>query len=222
MLLAAGSGTRVGAELNKVLLPVSGVPILARSVLTVLEVVGVHRIVLVVRPEDREAVREAVSPHLGDHDLWVVDGGARRHDSEWQALRTLAADIEDDEIDVVAIHDAARPLASGALWRAVIDTAAEHGGAIPVQRMPRLSHRDGSVATHGLVGVQTPQAFRASDLLGAHRRAQAEGYVGTDTASVLERYSDLAIMGVPGTAGNLKVTFPEDVELAERLLSRRR
>lgn len=222
VILAAGSGTRVGHELNKVLLPLLGVPILARSVQTVLEVSGVHRIVLVVRPEDREAVREAVAPHLGPHDLWVVDGGAHRHASEWQALRTLAADIEDDEIDVVAIHDAARPLASESLWRAVIDTALEHGGAIPVQQMPQLSHRSGPLAAGGLVAVQTPQAFRATELLAAHRRADAEEYVGTDTASVLERYSDITVLGVPSTAGNLKVTFPEDLELAETLLTRRR
>lgn len=224
VVLAAGSGTRLGARvgeepLNKVLLPVDGIPILARSVRTVLEVVGVHRIVLVVRPEDREAVSRAVAPHLGAHDLWVVDGGVQRHDSEWQALRTLAADIEDDEIDVVAIHDAARPLASEALWRQVIDTAAEHGGAIPVCPVPRLSHRDGSVAPSGLVGVQTPQAFRARDLLDAHRRASAEGFVGTDTAACLERYTDSAVFGVPSTAANLKVTFPEDIALAETLLS---
>ncbi len=219
VLLAAGSGTRLGSSVNKVLLPVGGIPILARSVRTVLEVVGVHRIVLVVRPEDRDAVSEAVSPHLGAHDLWVVDGGAHRHDSEWQALRTLAADIEDGEIDVVAIHDAARPLAPASLWRAVIDTAAEHGGAIPVLPTPRLSHRDGSVAPADLVGVQTPQAFRARELLGAHRRAAAEGFVGTDTAACLERYGDIALVGVPSTAANLKVTFPEDVEQAETLLS---
>lgn len=222
VILAAGSGTRVGAEVNKVLLPLLGIPILARSVQTVLEVSGVHRIVLVVRPEDRNAVRQAVAPHLGAHDLWVIDGGAHRHASEWQALLTLAADIEDDEIDVVAIHDAARPLAAEALWREVIDAALEHGGAIPVQRMPQLSCRNGVLAAGGLVGVQTPQAFRATELLTAHRQAEAEGYVGTDTASVLERYSDLTVLGVPSTAANLKVTFPEDVELAETLLTRRR
>jgi 2-C-methyl-D-erythritol 4-phosphate cytidylyltransferase len=224
VVLAAGSGTRLGARdgeepLNKVLLPLDGIPILARSVRTVLEVVGVHRIVLVVRPEDREAVRQAVAPHLGAHDLWVVDGGVQRHDSEWQALRTLAADIEDDEIDVVAIHDAARPLAPESLWRQVIDTAAEHGGAIPVCPVPRLSYRDGSLAPNGLVGVQTPQAFRARDLLDAHRRANAEGFVGTDTSVCLERYTDSLVFGVPSTAANLKVTFPEDIALAETLLS---
>jgi 2-C-methyl-D-erythritol 4-phosphate cytidylyltransferase len=225
VILAAGSGTRVGARVgdepvNKVFLPLGGLPILARSVRTVLEVEGVHRIVLVTRPEDRDAVRDAVAPHLGAHDLWVVDGGAHRHDSEWQALRTLAAEIEDGELDVVAIHDAARPLASGDLWRRVIDTAVEHGGAIPVQPMPRLSHRDGSLAAQGLVGVQTPQAFRAVDLLHAHRRAAAESWAGTDTAACLERYSEVVVVGVPSSAANLKVTFPEDVALAEGLLRR--
>lgn len=222
VLLAAGSGTRLGSSVNKVLLPVHGISILARSVLTVLEVADVHRVVLVVRPEDRDAVSEAVVPHLGAHDLWVVDGGPERHESEWQAMRTLAADIEDGEIDVVAIHDAARPLAPASLWRTVIDAAAEHGGAIPVVPTPRLSRRDGSTAPRGLVGVQTPQAFRARQLLDAHRRAAAEGFVGTDTAACLERYADVVVVGVPSTAANLKVTFPEDVKLAEKLLSRQR
>jgi 2-C-methyl-D-erythritol 4-phosphate cytidylyltransferase len=220
VILAAGSGTRVGSTVNKVLLPLNGIPILARSVRTVLEVTGVHRIVLVVRPQDRDAVSDAVAPHLGSHDLWLVDGGAQRHDSEWQALRTLAADIGDGEIDVVAIHDAARPLAPASLWREVIDSAAEHGGAIPVAPVPRLSHHDGSLAPAGLVGVQTPQAFRAPDLLEAYRRADADGFVGTDTAGCLARYTDIAVWGVPSTSANLKVTFPEDVELAGRLLSR--
>ena len=220
VLLAAGSGSRVGADVNKVLLPVHGIPILARSVQTVLEVVGVHRIVLVVRPEDRAAVSEAVGPHLGAYDLWVVDGGAHRHDSEWQALRTLAAEIEDGEIEVVAIHDAARPLAPASLWREVIDAAAEHGGAIPVVPTARLSQRDGRVATAGLVRVQTPQAFAARDLLGAYRQADRDRFVGTDTAACLERYADIVVTGVPSTAANLKVTFADDIALAEALLTR--
>ena len=223
VLLAAGAGTRVGATLgeepiNKVLLTVAGIPILARSVRTVLDVAGVHRIVLVVRPEDRDAVSEAVAPHLGAHDLWVVDGGAQRHDSEWQALQVLAADIDNDELDVVAIHDAARPLAGAELWRAVIDAAAEHGGAIPVVESPQLSRADGSLAPSGLVGVQTPQAFGARVLLEAYTRAEADGFVGTDTAACLERYADVVIAGVPSTTANLKVTFAEDVALAEELL----
>ena len=223
VLLAAGSGSRVGAEVNKVLLPLLDVPILVRSVRTVLEVAGMHRVVLVVRPEDRAAVTEAVAPHLGVHDLWVVDGGAARHDSEWQALQALAPDIEAGEIDVVAIHDAARPLADASLWRAVIDTAAVHGGAIPVTRSPQLSQRSGRLAPAGLLGVQTPQAFAAPALLAAYRAADADGFTGTDTAACLERYGapgGLSIRPVESSAANLKVTFPEDIALAEVLLRR--
>ena len=219
VILAAGSGTRVGAASNKVLLPLDGVAVLAHSVRTVLEVPGVHRVVLVVRREDREAVREAVAPHLGAHDLWVVDGGAERHDSEWQALKALADDIENDELDVVAVHDGARPLASAELWDAVLWAAAEHGGAIPVVPTPRLSRRDGSLAVEGLVGVQTPQAFRATELLEAYRRADDEKFIGTDTAACLERYTSVTIAAVTSTPRNLKITFPEDLALAEELLS---
>jgi 2-C-methyl-D-erythritol 4-phosphate cytidylyltransferase len=221
VLLAAGSGTRVGAERNKVLLPLDGIAILARSVRTVLDVRGVHRVVLVVRPEDRDDVHDAVAPHLGAHDLWVVDGGAQRHDSEWQALRVLADEIESGELDVVAVHDAARPLAGATLWESVIATAAERGGAIPVVMIQQLLEHDGSLAPPDLVGVQTPQAFRAAELLRAYRRADAEGFVGSDTAACLERYTDLEIVGVPSSPANLKVTFRDDLPLATTLLRRR-
>ncbi len=83
---------------------------------------------------------------------------------------------------------------------------------------PQLSHADGSLAPGGLVAVQTPQAFRAGDLLAAYRQADADGFVGTDTAACLERYADVSIAGVPSTTANLKVTFPEDVALAEELV----
>ncbi|GAB3662028.1 IspD/TarI family cytidylyltransferase [Nocardioides korecus] len=221
VLLAAGSGSRVGAGVNKVLLDLDGVPVLARSVRTVLDVAGVHRVVLVCRAGESDAVREAVAPHLGTHDLWVVEGGAERHDSEWQALRVLTPDVQRGEIDVVAVHDAARPLADVGLWRRTIDEASRHGAAIPVVDCPRLSARDGSTTVAGLVAVQTPQAFRAAPLLQAHTRAHAEGFRGTDTAAVLARYTDLPVVAVPGSARNLKVTFPEDLALARELLSRR-
>jgi 2-C-methyl-D-erythritol 4-phosphate cytidylyltransferase len=221
VILAAGAGTRVGAGTNKVLLPLSGTPILVHSLRTVLDVAAVHRVVLVVRPEDRDAVADAVTPHLGVHDLWLVEGGEQRHDSEWRALQALADDIGSGEIDVVAVHDAARPLAAASLWESVLAAAAQHGGAIPVVPTPRLSRRDGSLGPSGLVAVQTPQAFRARELLSAYRQAAAEGFAGTDTAACLERYVGLTIVAVASTAANLKVTFPEDLVLAEELLTSR-
>jgi 2-C-methyl-D-erythritol 4-phosphate cytidylyltransferase len=69
-----------------------------------------------------------------------------------------------------------------------------------------------------VVAVQTPQAFRALPLLIAYERAERDGFVGTDTASCVERYTDLAVHCVPGSAENIKITFREDLLLAEQLL----
>ncbi len=219
VLLAAGSGRRVGAGTNKVLLPLDGAPVLAHSVRTALGIDRVHRIVVVIRPEDRAEVAAALAPHLGTHDLWLVDGGAERHDSEFRALEALRAEIASGEIAVVAIHDAARPLASAALFRSVIGTARAHGGAVPATTVAQLNQADGSLAPADLAAVQTPQAFRAGDLLAAYDAAAADGFVGTDTAACLERYTDLEIRAVDGEAANLKVTFAEDLALAAALVT---
>jgi 2-C-methyl-D-erythritol 4-phosphate cytidylyltransferase len=68
--------------------------------------------------------------------------------------------------------------------------------------------------------VQTPQAFAAGPLLEAYRQADIDQFVGTDTASCMERYADVTVSCVPGDARNIKITFPDDLFLAERLLAR--
>ncbi len=216
VVLAAGSGTRVGAEVNKVLLPLGGVPLLTRSVLTALGVADVVRVVVVVRDGEQEAVAAALAPHLGEASVDLVAGGATRHDSEWAALRLLRADVETGAVDVVAIHDGARPLAAPALFDAVLVAARAHGGAIPVVPAPSLLGPDGAVT--GLGAVQTPQAFAAVALLEAYTAAEAAGFSGTDTASCLERFAPgVRIAAVPSTPLNLKVTWPDDLALAEAL-----
>jgi len=219
VVLAAGSGRRVGAAGNKVLLPLDGVPVLAHSVRTALEVDGAHRVVVVVRPGDRDQVAEALAPHLGAHDVWLVDGGQERHDSELRALHALRPDVDSGEIEVIAMHDAARPLASARLFREVIDVAATHGTAVPAVRVGPLSSTDGTVVTADLVAVQTPQAFDARILLAAYDAADADGFTGTDTAACIERYADATIRPVDGERRNLKITFPEDLRLAEELIA---
>jgi 2-C-methyl-D-erythritol 4-phosphate cytidylyltransferase len=221
VLLAAGSGRRVGAERNKVLLPLAGMPVLAHSVRTALAVDGAHRVVVVVRAEDREGVIEALAPHLGTHDVWLVDGGDERHDSEYRALSALRDDIERGELDVVAIHDGARPLASAALFRAVIDVAGSDGAAVPAVAAGTLNTVDGSLAPDALVAVQTPQAFDARVLLAAYDAADADRFGGTDTAACLERYTDVAVRAVAGERHNLKITFAGDLRLAEELVEAR-
>ncbi|MCL2613868.1 MAG: 2-C-methyl-D-erythritol 4-phosphate cytidylyltransferase [Nocardioidaceae bacterium] len=221
-VLAAGSGSRVGATVNKILLPLADRPVLAWSVLAALDAAEVSTVVVVCRPGEQEAVGAALAPHLGDREIFLVDGGPTRHASEMAALAGLAGPIADGTVDVVAIHDGARPLATPALFDRAITAAREHGGAVPTVSLPGLALRDGSgTLPESLVGVQTPQAFRAADLVAAYAAADAEGFEGTDTAATVEKYADVQIRAVPTGAGNLKVTYPEDLRAAEALLARR-
>lgn len=217
VILAAGSGSRVGAEVNKVLLTLRGVPVLVWSLRDALALPGVRRVLLVVRPEDRAAVGEAVAPHLGDREVLLVDGGPTRHASEWAALQVLAGDVESGQVEVVVVHDGARPLAGQQLWRAVVDAARRSGGAVPILPLTQLVHEDLAPVTDLVGGVQTPQAFRAGDLLAAYRAAAREGFEGTDTSACVAAYGDVVVTAVVGSSQNLKVTFPEDVALAEEL-----
>ena len=217
VILAAGAGQRVGAGSNKVLLPLGGLPVLAWSVRDAVALDGVRRVLVVVRPGELDQVADALAPHLGGAEVGVVEGGATRHASEWNALTALRPEIEAGSIDVVAIHDGARPLAGRELFAATIAAAGERGGAIPCVRLSGLLALDGRQLPAELDGVQTPQAFRAAELLAAYSRAEADGFDGTDTAACWTRYTDLPVVAVPSTPANLKITFPEDLELALRL-----
>ncbi|WP_296602536.1 2-C-methyl-D-erythritol 4-phosphate cytidylyltransferase [Nocardioides sp.] len=221
VILAAGSGTRVGAGTNKVLLSLGDRPLLAWSVCDALALEDVRRVLVVVRPGEGDLVGAALAPYLGAGEVGVVEGGATRHGSESNALRALAPEVESGAIDVIAIHDGARPLAGRELFAATIEAARARGGAIPVVRLPGLLALDGRGLPE-LDGVQTPQAFRARELLAAYAAADADRFDGTDTAACWSRYTDLPVVAVGSSPRNLKVTFPEDLALADRLADRLR
>jgi 2-C-methyl-D-erythritol 4-phosphate cytidylyltransferase len=217
VVLAAGAGRRAGHETNKVLLPLAGRPVFTWSTRRARELAEVCRTLLVIREQDRESVQATLQREPPPPDVEVVAGRDSRHGSEWAALQVLASAIDDGEIDVVVIHDAARPLADPELFAAVIESAVEHGGAVPAVPLTHLVDTEGRPVPHGLVGVQTPQAFRATELLAAYRAADADGFEGTDTAACVERYADVRISAVSSTSANVKITFPEDIALANAL-----
>jgi 2-C-methyl-D-erythritol 4-phosphate cytidylyltransferase len=221
-VLAAGEGSRVGHDTNKVLLPLAGRRVFTWSIRWAASLAEVSRVVLVIRETDRELVMRSLERELPEVDVTVVVGGGTRHESEWNALQALTPDITSRRTDVVVIHDAARPLARAQVFRDVIDAASAYGGALPVRNQPALTTLDHATQPEQrrTVGVQTPQAFGAAPLLQAYSQASAEGFVGTDTASCIERYTDIAVRCVPGDAGNIKITYPEDLFLAERLLAK--
>ena len=220
MLLAAGRGTRVGAETNKVLLPLAGRRVLTWSLDSTRTLPGLVRTVVVLREDDRAAVDAVLRREARDREVTVVRGGETRHESELQALRALAPQIRSGQVDVVVIHDAARPLAAPRLFSTVTDAARLLGGALPVLPQQGLVFLDGTPPRTRLVTVQTPQAFHAAPLLAAYEQAAAAAFVGSDTAACVERFSPLHVHGIAGDVTNIKITFPEDLFLAERLLAR--
>jgi 2-C-methyl-D-erythritol 4-phosphate cytidylyltransferase len=226
VVLAAGLGTRVGADGNKAYLPLAGRSMVAWSLKALSEVPEISRSVLVYRRGERDLAHDSVTAELPRATVELVEGGDSRHASEFNVLRHLAADIESGAVDVVVIHDAARPLAGRDAFVTALSVAREFGGALPALTIPDVVRHDpgGVESTSGrgrLVRVQTPQAFRAGPLLRAYLAAAADGFEGTDTSSCIEKYTDLEVRTFPGDEGNLKVTYAHDVAVAGRLLSRR-
>jgi 2-C-methyl-D-erythritol 4-phosphate cytidylyltransferase len=224
VVLAAGLGTRVGADGNKAYLPLAGRSMLAWSLDTLVRHPAVARTILVFRPGERELARDTVQRELDGAAVEFVEGGETRHASETNVVRYLADDIESGAVDVVAIHDAARPLAGAPMFEDAITLAREFGGALPALSVGNLAALGATGLTSvadlaALVRVQTPQAVRARDLLYAYRCAARDGFEGTDTSSCIERYTDVAVQTFAGSTANLKVTYARDVAVAQHLLS---
>lgn len=220
VLLAAGSGSRVGSATNKVYLPLAGTPVFVWSVRTALQLPGLTRCLMVVADRDRSLAEVALAGEAAAGAVELVTGGPTRHASELNALLALEAEIDRGALDVVVMHDAARPLATRAMFSEVIEQAHACGGALPGRRQSALiALRADDPSPGRTVTVQTPQAFRAAPLLRAYREAGAT-FAGTDTASCVERYTDLVVRWVPGSADNIKITFPHDLVVAEHLMAR--
>lgn len=172
---------------------------------------GVDRVVLVYRRGERATAERMLAAEVDSAAIELVEGGDTRHGSEWNVLNHLAPDIESGDVDVVLVHDAARPLAGPDLMAAALATARQFGGAIPGMPAGDVFRDDGdrpSRVPGALVRVQTPQAFHARPLLAAYRAAAAEGFDGTDTSACIQRFTDVDVHVFPGPPTNFKVTFP--------------
>lgn len=216
---AAGRGTRMGAGLNKVFLDLAGAPILTRSLLAFSRVAAVDSLVIVTAA-DEVAPLEKVLSRVSELKPWrVVEGGSERQYSVYRGLLAVP-----EESDIVLVHDAARPLITGEVITAVIDAAREHGAAIaavPAKNTIKVVE-DGFVQStperSRLYEVQTPQGFQKDLLLRAYEKAMDEDYLGTDDASLAERIG-ATVAVVESTYKNIKITTPEDLQIAKALLA---
>lgn len=221
VVLAAGSGTRLGAERNKVFLPLAGRPVVGWSLRAFARVPEIRRVLLVIREADREPGLRLVEQQT---DVELVVGGNTRHESELAALNHLAPAIEGGSITMVLLHDAARPIVTPALTSTLIAEAARTGAVIPALERDdiRPINEDGTLRllpARTYVAAQTPQVFDAQDLLSAYRQADRDGFVGTDTMSCFQHYHPGRGSWLPGDPRNLKITYPADLVEAEANLA---
>ena len=221
VVVAAGRGTRMGAGMNKVLLPVCGVPVIVRSVRALWES-GLFDggIVVVTGEEDRERIGRL----LEEAGLRAVlcTGGADRQESVRRGLAALPRETE-----LVAIHDGARPLVTRGVLAASLESAGTRGSgvaAIPLKDTVKRAAADGRVLETperaSLRAVQTPQTFRYAEIRSAHERHAEDSARATDDAALLER-DGMPVYLTEGSEENLKLTTPQDIALAERILERR-
>jgi 2-C-methyl-D-erythritol 4-phosphate cytidylyltransferase len=230
ILPAAGLGTRMAGAQPKQFLALNGLPILIHSLRAFAAVKRVSAIYVAVRSTEIERVEAQIAEHAAEYGfagrVRVVEGGDNRQESVSNALAALAAEPD----DIVLVHDAVRPLIDAATIDRTIDAVLEHGAAIvglpavdTIKQVERTAHGaliTSTIPREFVVLAQTPQGFRYGLLQKAFTEATADGFIGTDEASVVER-AGLPVAVVHGSQVNLKITQPGDLELAEFYLQQR-
>jgi len=217
---AGGVGSRFGARTPKQFLRLGTMPILAATVQHFTRHPAV-RAVVVAAPEPWVARAGRILGRVVTHTpLTVVAGGRTRQDSVWLALQAAPEDVE-----IIVVHDAVRPMITRRLVDTVVRAAAAEGAAIcalplteTVKRV-RAERVEATLDRSELWAVQTPQAFRADLLREAHEKARRDGVVGTDDAMLVERLGH-PVRVVRGLAENVKITTPEDLRRARFLAGR--
>ncbi|MEI7768019.1 MAG: 2-C-methyl-D-erythritol 4-phosphate cytidylyltransferase [Phycisphaerae bacterium] len=221
ILPAAGSGSRFGAG-DKLLAPLAGLSVLQRAVLLFATRSDVAEIIIVTQPDRFEPYREHLSAAMTDPNIRFVAGGQERWESVWNGLQAVREDV-----GYVAIHDAARPLTPAAVIADAFAAAVAVGGSLPTLAEPYTLKRqsnDGkvteTVARAGLYQAQTPQCFRREWLLEAFASLHAQHRLAdvTDDAQIFER-TNRAVQATAGSMRNIKITTPEDTQLALALLA---
>ncbi len=218
---AAGSALRMGLGYSKAYLDILGVPLLARTLRSLLESPLLDRILTAVRPGETELCQKQI---LDKFDLAgkvdVIAGGDERQHTVASMLSRITPDR-----DLILIHDGARPFVTPHLVKEVLEAAAKWGAAVsavPVGDTVKLSEDNGQTVASTLDRdkiflVQTPQAFQKDVLVSAHRRARKADFTGTDDASIVE-WTGHSVRIVRGDHRNLKITTLEDLEQARWII----
>ncbi len=223
ILVAAGKGTRMGANVDKLWLEVAGRPVIAHTWRQFNDAACVDEIILVVRDGMQSHFAELAEKFQFKKPFRFVVGGAERQDSVWNGLESLSPKTE-----IVAIQDAARPCTSAQLIADTIQAARETGAAVAAQQVTDTIKEtaDGKLISRTvdrskLWSVQTPQTFRVEVIRRAIAAARAKNLILTDDTAACELIGQ-PVQLVKSATPNPKVTVPADLPFVESLLRERR
>ena len=214
IIVAAGSSQRMGFD--KLLAPIAGKPVLQRTMEAFVDCPHVTEIILVC-PQDRF---DALDLEFSNKIIKRADGGEDRHDSVAAGLALVA-----EGTDYIAVHDGARPLITCGQIGRVFEAACAHSGAAsarPVTETVKRADSGGrvcdAVCRDNLWLMETPQVFQASLLVDAYRAVQLKGQRVTDEVSAMELIGHHTYL-ISNPSPNPKITYPQDIALAEKLIS---
>jgi 2-C-methyl-D-erythritol 4-phosphate cytidylyltransferase len=221
LIPAAGMGKRMHAGINKQYLLIDGMPIVARTIRVFEEMPFVDDIYVIIPEQEIPFCREEIVERYGFTKVRaIVPGGKERQNSVLNGLRAIDGTEEDA---VILIHDGVRPFITRHILEHAVATARDYDGAlvaVPAKDTVKVVEegvvRD-TPPREAIWLAQTPQAFRYGVIRAAHEIADAEGFLGTDDASLVERMGN-EVHIVLGDYRNIKITTPEDLVLAEAFL----
>ena len=220
IILAGGKGKRMNSSISKQFIEIKGKPIIYYTIKKFNDNKNIDNIILVLSSEEIEYFKKNI---LNKYDIKVdkiVVGGAERQDSVYNGLKSL----ENSETDIVLNHDGARPFISDRIIDEGIKYATIYGasapGVMPKDTIKIKDENNFSLNTPNretLVSIQTPQVFKFNEILECHRKVKIDKLVVTDDTMVVEKYGNKVYL-YDGEYTNIKVTTPEDLILAERLI----
>lgn len=226
IITAAGSSRRFNSSsestgLKKEFLCIDGLPVLCHAILPFLQMKDLAVLAVTYREGDLETVRKLVlqTPgiiELKSLEILFVQGGDTRQESVFNALKALKQCRKSSEVNIVGIHDGARPFADASLVKACFDAAEAVGGSCPCLRVTDTMVRVdddgllcGRLSREGICTVQTPQCFRFPDILRAHENA-VPGKAYTDDTEIFMDWGG-KVAFVQGNADNRKITYASDL-----------
>ena len=220
VIVSAGRGSRMKADINKQFLKLKGKEVIAHTIDKFYNNKNIDEIVVVVKEDEADFFKRNIIDKYGYKNIKIAFGGKERQDSVFNGLKAV-----NERCDIVLIHDGARPFVTDEIIKNSIECAKKNKCVIvgvPVKDTIKIINKDNEVCDtpnrSTLWSIQTPQVFEYLSIIKAHKIAKEKSYYGTDDSMLME-YLGYNVKVIEGSYNNIKITTPEDLKIGEEILN---